>query len=141
VFPRVVEIPTSSVIDIVLGVATIYEDETDTFPWGVDFTTPYFSVSVSLNFILTLMLVVRLAIHHRNIRKVAGLGAGGLYKAVISMLVESCSLYAVSLILYIGVEAAGSPVQLLFFPIISETQVRAGFFFLSDATKSLYIVI
>jgi hypothetical protein len=89
----------------------------------------YYGVSVALNVILTLMLVVRLAIHHRNIRNVSGLGANGLYKALIAMLIESCSIYSIALLIYIGVAASSNFAFEIFYPIISQTQVRAVFKF------------
>ena len=52
---------------------------------------PYLSVSVSLNILLTLMIVIRLILHTRNVRTAMGMsGIGGLYKTIIVMLIESC---------------------------------------------------
>ena len=47
---------------------------------------------------------------------------GGLYYAVVTMLVESCDLYVVNSVLYIGLWGAGSHGADTF-PIPSETQV------------------
>ena len=91
------------------------------------FGTPYYSISLALNVFLTLMIVVRLALHRRTIRRALGSPAtvGGLYKAVVNMLIESCALYAASYILFIGPWAAGSSISNIFFPILAEAQVRA----------------
>ena len=48
-----------------------------------------------------------------------------LYKAIVTVLVESCSLYAVTFVLFIGTWATTSPLQFVFFPILAQTQVRA----------------
>ena len=45
------------------------------------------------------MVVVRIALHIRNARDAMGLtGIGGLCKAAVAMLIESCALNAVSLL-------------------------------------------
>ena len=71
------------------------------------------------------MIVIRPALHRKNIQNAMGplYRTGGLYGAVVTMLVESCALYAVNSALYIGPWGAGSHVADIF-PILSETQVR-----------------
>jgi hypothetical protein len=49
-----------------------------------------------------------------------------LYKAVVTMLVESCALYAVTFILFIGPWAVGNDaVSFVPYQILFQTQVRA----------------
>ena len=101
------------------------------------FGVPYLSISVSLNILLTLMIVVRLALHGRNIRAATGSAAGisGLYNAVSTMLIESCALFTVSSLVVVAalvrtksnrpaVFYPGMSVVDIFFPILAETQVR-----------------
>ena len=89
------------------------------------FSLPYFSTSVFLNILLTLMIVIRLILHNRNVRiAVGGTGAAGLYKAIVVMLTESCALYTVSSLLVI-VSFARYGASSAFLPILAETQVRA----------------
>ena len=92
-----------------------------------DFSIPCVAISVSLNVLLTLMIVIRLALHGRNIRAASGspAGFGGLYKAVATMLIESSALYAVNSLLLIGLWVANSGAADIFLPIVAETQVRA----------------
>ena len=87
---------------------------------------PYFSISLSLNVILTLMIIVRLILHSKSIGATTGPpdGESGLYKTVVTMLVESSALYAVSSLLVIGPLAAGSPAMDMFSPVLALTQVR-----------------
>jgi len=94
--------------------------------WGnANFTLPYLSVSVSLNVLLTLMIVIRLVLHERNIRAALGYSTGTsrLYKTVATMLIESSALYAVSSLLLIGLWAAGNGASGIFLPILSQNQV------------------
>ena len=127
---------TVNVTDTVMGTMLTYKtsqpDSNIRNPASIfKFGVPYFSISVSLNILLTLIIVIRLILHTRNIQSAIGATAGGSrsYKAIVTMLVESCALYAVSSVLYIGPWSVRSFVSDIFFPILVETQVRAFFFF------------
>ena len=87
---------------------------------------PHNSISVSLNVLLTLMVVVRLMLHNKEIRKAMGTSTtnGGLHKAIVTMLVQSCALYTVNFVLFIGLWAVNNPIANTFFPILIQTQVR-----------------
>ena len=52
-------------------------------------------------------------------------GTGGLCKVVVTRLIESCVLYAVSLLPVIEKEATGHPMVNFFVCIFPQTQVRA----------------
>ena len=93
---------------------------------AINFGVPYLSISVSLNVLLTLMIVTRLVLHCRNIRAAMGSpgGIGGLYKAVVTMLIESCALYAVNSLLFIGSWGTGSYAANIFMPMLAQAQVR-----------------
>ena len=94
---------------------------------ALNFGLPYFSISIALNILLTLMIIIRLVLYTRDICTSTGApaGVGGLYKAIVTMLIESCALYAVSSLLFIGLWGAGKPVANIFLTILSQTQVRA----------------
>ena len=94
---------------------------------GVNLSIPYTSISVSLNILLTLIIVVRLMLHGRNIRAITGSPAGvnGLYKTISTMLIESSALYAVNSLLVIGIWAADNTATGIFLPTLGEIQVRA----------------
>ena len=94
--------------------------------YSPDSGIPSFAINLSLNALLTLMIITRLILHSRNIRKAVGTTAGvtGLYKAIVTMLVESSALYAASLVLTAGPWVAGSYLQDIFTPILAEVQVR-----------------
>ena len=54
----------------------------------------YLSISLSLNVLLTLMIIARLLLHSRQIQSAVGVaaGVGRLYRTIIAVLVESCAL-------------------------------------------------
>ena len=86
----------------------------------------YLSISISLNVLLTLMIVIRLIVHTRTIRNAMGIsGIGGMCNAISTMLIESCALYTVSTLLVIIPLAVDNYVMDIFFPILAETQVRS----------------
>jgi len=92
------------------------------------FQLPYYSISLSLNILLTLMIATRLILHRRNIRNAVGSAANsGLYNTVVAILVESCALYAVASLLMIGTLGAESPVLVVFSAFIGPIQVIAPF--------------
>ena len=98
-----------------------YSERSGNFRAGL----PYFFISLLLNVLLTIMIVIRLFLHTRNVRTImGGAGSGGLCKAIVTMLIESCALYAVSSLAFIGAWGAGSYVIIILFAILSEIQVR-----------------
>lgn len=114
-----------------MDIALTYEISQPNGTWGsvdINLGLSYFSISVSLNVILTLMIVTRLILHSRNIRNAMGTAARAtrLYKTVVTMLIESSAIYAASFLLYIGPWGANSSVSDIFFPLLAETQVRAS---------------
>ena len=89
------------------------------------------SICVLFNVLVTLMIIIQLALHTRNIRNAIGAspGLGGLYTAVITMLVESSALSAIAYLLYIASDSAHSSSAYLFSQPLGEIQVRADFLF------------
>ena len=98
-------------------------------PWIVTFAAigvPHYSISISLNILLTLMIVTRLVLHSRNICTGVGVpGVGGLYKTIITMLIESSVIYATSSLLVIWLLGTGMGGSSGFLFILAETQARA----------------
>lgn len=116
-----------------MGIVLIYQTSQPISIWNslaANIGVPYFSLSVSLNVLLTLMIVIRLLLHNKRFQDAIGPSerAGGLYKAIITILVESSALYAVNSILFIGPWAVKNRVAGMFLPILAETQVRPLFF-------------
>lgn len=117
-----------------MGVAWIYVVfmMSDVLSWEIfsqNINYSYFSISFALNIVLTLMIVTRLAWYSRNIQKAMGAPTTvtGLYKRIITMLVESFSIYAINYLIFIALYGANHPVVNTFSPILAETQVIAPF--------------
>lgn len=80
------------------------------------------------------MIIVRLILHNKNIQNAMGAPAATsrLYKTIVTMLVESFTLYAVTLLLYIALDATNNPALLVFAPVVTGTQVRDVFLHFPD---------
>ena len=121
--------------DTATGIVFIYETgrPADPITRNLDamiyFGAPYFTVSISLNLLLTIMIVIRLVLHRRNIRNAMGAAAsaGELYKATVTILVESSALFVIAFLLFLGTWAARSFVQYIFLQILGQIQVRIIF--------------
>ena len=94
---------------------------------GTYMDTSYTSISLSLNLLLTLMIIVRLILHSRNLQRAIGTagGATGLYATVVTMLIESYALYTVVLLLYIVSWNTYSSTIGLTSRVVGNIQVRA----------------
>ena len=112
-----------------MGIVTLYLASQPNSNLWKGFTTnfglPYFTISVGLNVLLTLMISTRLILHSRNVRGAMGPTSrvSSLYKAIVTMLIESSSLYAVTSLLFIVPYAANNYASDIFLPILAEVQV------------------
>ena len=86
----------------------------------------YLAIIFSLNVLLTLMIVARLARRNKEILDVVGTSsrAGERCKATATIFVESCAPYAISLLLYLVAHSVNSLLVDTFYLIFIETQVR-----------------
>ena len=119
---------SANVAAAAMGVVLIYYQASqpiDPNPDAFTLNFPYFAISLSLNILLTLMIIIRLVLLGRDIRNPTGTRATttGLCKAVVTMLVESFAFYAVNFLLFIVPWATGSSIWAIFFPILADVQV------------------
>ena len=90
--------------NIATGAARLYTDAVPQIIAAfIDVPISYYSTCLALNTLLTLMIATRLFLHHRNIQNVVGNGdsSSRTYTTIITIIVESCALYAATLLLYI----------------------------------------
>ena len=124
--PRTLVALKANADDIAMGVLSMCPTE-ERMTIGVWSSLAYLSISLSLNVLLTLMIVVRLVMRGGNICAATGspAGIGGLYKSIATMLIESSALFAVNSLLAIILWALKDPVVNVFTRTLAETQVRA----------------
>ena len=97
------------------------------FDSTAQFGLMYFVLSLSLTTLLTVMIILRLVLHARNIRNALGsrANASGLYKTIVVTLVESYALYTITFIVLIVLGNLVDPLGLFFAPVFAGTQVSA----------------
>ncbi|KAI0667416.1 hypothetical protein C8Q78DRAFT_378708 [Trametes maxima] len=86
----------------------------------VQFTLPYFVFSISLNLMLTLLLVGRLLYMSHRTKKALGAEHGAAYISIAAMLVESATPFAVTSVIFIITYAQNSNVQNLILPVLGQ---------------------
>jgi len=94
----------------------------------VSFGLPYFTISVALNVLLTIIIAWRLMLHGRNLKKAVGLPTSGIftiYKSVVTMLIESSALYAVVSICFIVPYAMSRHESAIFLSVLARVQIIA----------------
>lgn len=88
----------------------------------VNFATPYWSLSIALNIILTMMIVGRILWVKRSIRQALGDQHTRTYTSIAAMLIESAAMYSATALVYIICYALNSPAQELFLALLGEFQ-------------------
>ena len=113
--------------DTVTGILEMVQYLGNALNSTIQFVFVYLPLSLSLTIILTCMIVTRLVLHGKHMRDAVGSSAGstGVYKAIVTMFVESYALYAIAFIVCMGFRFSGNVYQLVFRPLLSKAQVRA----------------
>ena len=119
----------AKVIDAVMSIVTIFQDvpRDRILKSTISFNLVFCPVSLALTILLTLMIIVRLALHGRGMRNTMGFGTNTskLYETLVTMFVESYALYTLSFIVNIAFVGVKNPLQSVFGPMVIGTQVRA----------------
>lgn len=136
---RIIAFPSLIYIaSLATGITLVYYTSAQPDGDPTQFYIAYFSICLSLNIVLTLMIVLRLVLHTWNVQGVSGSlsKVGKIYEAIVTIFIESCALYSISFLLVIGPLGSGSGIALLFNPVLTQTQVIAPFFIIQRAAKN-----
>ena len=121
--------PSANLTHTAMGITHIYPASLSSpdIVVAVHLDTSYYSVSLALNILLTLMIITRLALHNRNIRSVMGTSGEHtrLYTAIVTMLVESYALHAIAFLFYIVPWALQNEIAFVTGRVAANVQVRA----------------
>jgi len=115
--------------DISMGVMTLFQASRPGASLWTKVTTnfgiPYFSLSVTLNVLITLLITGRLLLYRHQVRRTLGAANASTvpYVSIVAMITESSMLYAVFSLLFIGPYASESHVSDIFLPILSQIQI------------------
>lgn len=91
----------------------------------MNFTLPYFCVSLALNFIATIAIVCRLMYYRRRISSTLGTAYGVHYTTIAAIVVESAALYSTSSVLFLVPFILNHPIQNIFVQLLSPLQVQS----------------
>ncbi|KAL5492820.1 hypothetical protein ACEPAI_4268 [Sanghuangporus weigelae] len=94
---------------------------------SINFGIPYFSLSMSLNVVVTILIATRLLLYRRKLLQELGPQQVSVipYVSIAAMIVESSMFYAVFSLLFLGPYGAKSHISNIFLPIVSQVQVIA----------------
>lgn len=120
---------TSLAMGIMFSYQISTQGSSGVFSFGINFGLLYFSVTLSLNILLTLMIVSRLTWHSWTVWKAMGDASqvNGLYKTVITMIIESFALYTITYVAFLVLWGAMTNAPNLFAASLSSIQVIAPF--------------
>ena len=83
----------------------------------------YMALSLSINTVLTLLIIGRLLWLRRKISKILGADYKGTYISVVAVLIESASLYTIIAIMAVVACGISSPMQYILLPVLGQLQV------------------
>ncbi|KAH0831410.1 hypothetical protein J3R83DRAFT_14080 [Lanmaoa asiatica] len=91
----------------------------------INWTIPYFCVSLAINIVVTLLIVIRLLLYRRAMVQLLGPGHATECTTVVAMLVESAAVYATFSLLFLIPFAMNNPVSYTFIQVLGEAQLIA----------------
>ncbi|KAF8213596.1 hypothetical protein K438DRAFT_1804276 [Mycena galopus ATCC 62051] len=83
-------------------------------PWatsGVNWTVPYYSMSLALNILITILIVSRLLVTRSRINQALGKKHGSQYTSLAALVVESAAIYSTFSLLFLIPFAMNTPVS------------------------------
>ncbi|CAA7266647.1 unnamed protein product [Cyclocybe aegerita] len=97
-------------------------------PWATEaFTLIYGLISLSLNILITVMIVVRLYLHRRRVVQAIGVRHASQYTSIIAMLIESAFVLDVVVIWFLIAFAIESPLANIALSTLVQVQTIASF--------------
>lgn len=94
--------------------------------WGkeaVKFGIAYWTLSISLNIIITVLIVARLILRRKRMRSALGDEHGHMYTSISAMLIESAALYSVWGLVFLITYAKNSAFNNILLPALGQVQV------------------
>ncbi|KAI0331106.1 hypothetical protein GY45DRAFT_1322808 [Cubamyces sp. BRFM 1775] len=85
-------------------------------------SVPYWSLSIALTLVLTLLLIARLLYIRRKIVSVLGLHYGRTYSSVVAMVLESALLYGLVSLVFIILYGLHNTAENLFIPLLAQVE-------------------
>lgn len=87
----------------------------------------YMALSLSINTILTLLIIIRLLQLRRVLFRTIGSSYSQTYTSLVALLVESAALYTIVALMTVITCGVGSPIQYVLLPMLGQLQVVCTF--------------
>ncbi|KAJ7045755.1 hypothetical protein C8F04DRAFT_1066038 [Mycena alexandri] len=105
---------------------------TSASPWdtsGINFTTPYFAMSLALNILITIMIAARLMMYRWRINRAMPIDSnhGAQYASLAAIIIESAAIYSLFALLFLVPFVIGNPLSQLFLQALSPVQLMVTF--------------
>ena len=92
---------------------------------SINWTIPYFTLSLSLNILVTIAIVLRLLVYRHRIAGVLGSSHGSQYTSIAAMIVESAAIYSVFSICFLIPFALNSSISQIFLQALGQVQTSS----------------
>ncbi|KAJ7807860.1 hypothetical protein B0H14DRAFT_3881764 [Mycena olivaceomarginata] len=92
----------------------------------VTYGTSYYTLSLGVNIILTLLIIGRLLVYRRNLLENLAVAHGAHYISLITIIVESAALYSLFALLFLITYAINHPTNQVWLPVASACQQIAN---------------
>jgi hypothetical protein len=89
----------------------------------VNWTIPYFSLSLALNILVTIAIVARLLLYRHRITRALGPAHGSQYAGIATMIIESAAIYSSFSLLFLIPFALNNPISAIFLQALGNVQV------------------
>lgn len=120
------KISNTSLVSLATGTLFLLQVSANS-PWvdggSINWTIPFFSLSLSLNIIITIAIVLRLLLFRRQIVLLLGKDHGTQYTSIAAMIVESAAIFSTFSLLFLVPFALNHPLNEVFFQALSGVQV------------------
>ncbi|KAG6874360.1 hypothetical protein C0995_015096 [Termitomyces sp. Mi166 len=93
----------------------------------VAYGTSYYAISLGVNIILTALIAFRLLVYRKTVMKTLPEDHGKEYVSVLTIVIESASLYSVFALIFLITYAINTPVNSVFLTVASFTQQIANY--------------
>ena len=92
---------------------------------SINWTIPYFTLSLSLNVLVTIAIVLRLLLYRHRIANVLGTSHGSQYTSIAAMIVESAAIFSAFSICFLIPFALNSSISSIFLQALGQVQISA----------------
>lgn len=92
---------------------------------AINWTIPYFTLSLSLNVLVTIAIVLRLLSYRHRITNVLGSSHGSQYTSIAAMIVESAAIFSAFSICFLVPFALSSSISSIFLQALGQVQISA----------------